>query len=455
MLKYKYAIYGLILLFLLTILGAAYALYTIQYDYLQKKIDKDLMLGVKSTALLLDGLHNKKLLDKKIPKSEDYKNILKLSDFVKESDLSYVYSFMQDKNGTIYFTSSSATEEELENNSSDIYSFDVYSDPKLTEAFQTMKPVFGESIDKWGHFRSLYVPMRAADGSVFVVGADYKLQNIHKLDKYIRAEIIYLFIPLLLLLIISGLIFYVLTQEYERRIEEQKKELAMLYETDQVTQLPNRTRLLKDISQRESVKIALFDIYKFKNINITYGTKNGDRCLLLIAQFLHNLLTEDMQLYKLHADHFCIVSNSKDTLLFREKITAFLFELEKQSFTFENYAVNFYFCVGLSCSLDTNNPLFAAEIALHEAKETGKHLVVYNPQLEQQKSADRHKILMEISYAVEHHKIYPFFQPIYDLHTKKIRKFESLMRLEKQNGEVVALHGIFYVLHSRLGNIRH
>ena len=63
-------------------------------------------------------------------------------------------------------------------------------------------------------------------------------------------------------------------------LEKQNEELAYY---DQLTKLPNRQKILIDISKRNPTACVIFNIDEFKEINDFFGTENGDQILKDIA----------------------------------------------------------------------------------------------------------------------------------------------------------------------------
>ena len=62
-------------------------------------------------------------------------------------------------------------------------------------------------------------------------------------------------------------------------------ELRDLY-MDQLTHLPNRNALIRDLAKSSSALLALIDIDKFSVLNDLYGEQNGDNILVLFSQEL-------------------------------------------------------------------------------------------------------------------------------------------------------------------------
>lgn len=433
------------------IIGMVYTILFLAYGYYSytnerndalAKIDKELIMGARSVPLLLpQGYHHRGLRRSTLSFSKDLANTYKLSDFIKQTNLSYIYSFILDEKGKIRFTSSSATQEELEGNQSDIYSFDVYEDEVLDDLFQNgelNKPVFTNATDKWGDFRSVYILLEGSKGFHYVVGADYDQFHLTTLKNTIMNKIIFLIIPLTIFILFYVIANYVVVQYLKANIRQKHRELKRAYEYDHLTQLPNKRRLMLTLQHQHRLHyIAVLDINKFSLINDIFGYEYGNHYIQHCAKTLHDNLSSGMRLYKADADLFVItydapVGTDKVESLFRELIK----KVGKVKCHFGGYESLFEFSVGISTTSRENNPLTEAEIALKEAKKSRKSLIVFTPEMDQ--NIHNKNVLDDIAYAIENDKVYAYFQPIMDLENNEVHKYESLMRLEKRDGEIVA-----------------
>ena len=110
---------------------------------------------------------------------ERYMDILKeLSLYTDSTGVEYVYSMAQ-KDGKVYFTTSSATEEEVKKNTYSKF-YEEYSKASagLIAAFKTKQAQFDEYADDWGKHRSYFVPAKTASGKEYMIGIDVSLQSI-------------------------------------------------------------------------------------------------------------------------------------------------------------------------------------------------------------------------------------------------------------------------------------
>jgi methyl-accepting chemotaxis protein len=134
---------------------------------------------------------------------EDYLQLVKKLNSIKnELKLDYLYTVIS-KDNKIYFTSSSASDKELEAKSYSKY-MDEYTDASdvLKKTFTDKKTSFGEYQDKWGNFRSMFKPAMTSSGVFYVIGADKEISGINRSLLYIIIEDIITGAVLLLLSIL-------------------------------------------------------------------------------------------------------------------------------------------------------------------------------------------------------------------------------------------------------------
>jgi methyl-accepting chemotaxis protein len=105
---------------------------------------------------------------------------VRITDYAKLQKLPFVYSFVQE-GGQIVFAQSSLTSEELADGKTHYYLAAYDNAPamaKLKEIFASKKADYLEYSDKFGAFRTLYVPMTGPQGRFFVVAADEDLAAV-------------------------------------------------------------------------------------------------------------------------------------------------------------------------------------------------------------------------------------------------------------------------------------
>ena len=425
------------LIFFILIVSIAANIYNNNKNSILQTIDQQLLAGAHAVPLILEDDYHHKGLDS-ISKEEDLKHIQDLNNYIKHTKLAYIYSFIKDKDGNIRFSSSSATPHELKDKDPNIFSFDIYNDKTVAKVFETKQTMFANNSDVWGNFRSVYVPIYAPDGSLYVVGADYRMSDIESLQVYQKRKIFLIFIPLLIVTVIYFIIIFLRFKNAENIIAQKTEELQKIYEVDKLTHLPNREKLLKYIHSHPNIMLAILDVNNFKAINEIYGIKLADKFLINLAYEVNNLINYDMNLFKLNNDLFCITSTNINQNYFRQYMQTLIEKLEKLEFIDDEYIIRAIYTAGISYTEKIGNPLLTAEYALENAKKRGQKVLAYDGSYEEiSETTNKRKILDDINYAIKNKKIFPFFQPIYNTHTKTITKYEALVRMELQDGKIV------------------
>ncbi len=232
LIKNNKRIYFAIVFFLIwVIVFAAY-----NYSQGKKHLYASLDLQLKNAALTIPsllpkGFHNKTMSRADISAEQDLDITLKLSDYTHRSDIIYLYTLII-QDGKIYYTSSSATDTEQQTGNYAVNYFEHYddADPCLYSVFTGGKTTFLEYTDKWGDFRSIFIPIKAEDGSVYIVGADLTIDHIQAL---LNGKLYLTLTTSTFFILFLCLPFLVITTEYhslanrlERKVAQRTSELV-------------------------------------------------------------------------------------------------------------------------------------------------------------------------------------------------------------------------------------
>jgi len=200
-------------------------------EKLIQSLDQQLRDAALLTPLLLPkSLHHNKMLKVDLTPLESYNNILSLSEFTDHSDINYIYTLIL-RDEKVYFTSSSATQEERLSNKGLSNYFDHYDDVDLGvyDVFDNKQESFIEYTDQWGSFRSVFIPAHSTDGTFYLIGADISISHINSLlYKHIYQSLI---IGILFLLFIYPMYLAAtyriknITERLNRKVKSQTDEL--------------------------------------------------------------------------------------------------------------------------------------------------------------------------------------------------------------------------------------
>ncbi len=155
------------------------------YNYANQKktvlrgIDARLLASAQGLKLAMDRFHERLGRGETISPSEFRRELDDLSAMVNQSGINYAYTVVM-KDGEVAFTLSSYTKEELKKGELTTL-FEPYSDAStgLKKALAENKPVYEQYTDKWGTFRSVFLPSRLANGVSYAIGIDISIDEIN------------------------------------------------------------------------------------------------------------------------------------------------------------------------------------------------------------------------------------------------------------------------------------
>ena len=245
------------------------------------------------------------------------------------------------------------------------------------------------------------------------------------------------------MLLISALILYLVAGIL--------RQLHTLY-TDSLTNLPNRERLLVDLKKSHNASLVLLNIDAFKEINDFYGHRCGDHVIVSLAQSLQGHLDSHPEwrgsrLYRMPADELAIwlpghhdCSSLTPAL---EQLLAFITSLQVR---WEEQPLALNASLGVACSaqgeaadLTGEQLLHGANIALELARMNMESHVFYDARQRVRESYEQNLIgANRLRSALEQNRIVAFYQPILNLSTGRIDKYECLVRMLDEQGEPIS-----------------
>lgn len=210
---------------------------------------------------------------------------------------------------------------------------------------------------------------------------------------------------------------------------------------DKLTGLPNRLVLLQRIDECIGETVFLVNIDDFTTINDFYGHTVGDVILVKMSKYLQEFTeNEGMELFKLPSDEFAIISNKEQTYTVIEKtIGQLLKTIEKKEFLVNDQEIHVSVTISAAYINEKKTGLANADMVLKTAKKAHTPYLIFNESLELSKKYESNlKMANEIKRAIEKDDIVPYYQPIINIKTGKIEKYEALARLRKTDGEILS-----------------
>ena len=232
---------------------------------------------------------------------------------------------------------------------------------------------------------------------------------------------------------------------------EAEQNLMWLADHDPLTNLFNRRRfqevfdriLALSVRYQRTGALLFLDLDQFKYVNDLSGHQAGDALLLLVASSLRDAVRHSDVLARLGGDEFALVlpeAQADEAVYMANKLQHELRQVEFAAHGREHK---------VSCSIgitlfpdhgsDLNDLLANADMAMYQAKEAGSgRWHMYSPD-EQAKEllASRAKWRERISQALIDDAFELHFQPIFDIRQHKVTRYETLVRMRDNAGQLV------------------
>ncbi len=212
--------------------------------------------------------------------------------------------------------------------------------------------------------------------------------------------------------------------------------LCSIYD-DPLTGLPNYLQLFRDLeSPDESKSLMIFNIREFSKINIIYGQEKGNEVIRKVAEYLKgNSLIETA--YRIYADEFAFVIPTTDRSSIIESIKD---ELEKLTFTIGGDKI--FLRIYGSTGIKSAHILEHCEFGLTASREHYGAIIDTDRMNKKdiQSYAEKFNFGQHLRLAFLDNRIYPYLQPILNLKSGTITRYEVLMRIEDENGRIMVPH---------------
>ena len=220
--------------------------------------------------------------------------------------------------------------------------------------------------------------------------------------------------------------------------------------TDDLTNLPNRQKLIVDSQNFLFPKLAIVNINHFRDINDSYGIEVGDAILKEFSKKLLKLNSFNINVYRIGGDIFGILASGNFSLdSLKDLSLEFLNKLKSNPLKYDNHPLNLSFSIGISSGREWL--LVEAEMALMKAKEENKEIVI---NLEDSKKilSEKIELTKNIKDAISNNNLLVYGQKILNNTTNEV-KYETLMRLRTNEGKILSPY--FFLEHAKKAKLYH
>lgn len=163
----------------ISIASFAFLSYRSKEKLLIQGIDRQLATGAYAVAQALPADWHDRTT---VTEADDSKNVLSLTTLAERADLTFLYSFAWDPQTGVYFTSTSATEEQLASDTWLRKGTPYEARQEIVDLFKNDReqPLIVEGTDAFGAFRSVLIPQTSPGGKRYVVGADLYIDKLRR-----------------------------------------------------------------------------------------------------------------------------------------------------------------------------------------------------------------------------------------------------------------------------------
>jgi diguanylate cyclase (GGDEF)-like protein len=210
--------------------------------------------------------------------------------------------------------------------------------------------------------------------------------------------------------------------------------------TDELTGLPNRRSLSERLTQcvalaqreQRTLAVLFVDLDGFKAVNDNLGHAAGDLLLIEVARRLKSRIRQSDTLARLGGDEFTILLTVRHTTQEAETVAEDLIEVLGQPLVIEGREVNVGASIGVSLyprdGSDPETLLQQADSAMYMAKGKGKNQVYFFTSELGSSVRERLSLESQLRGAIWRDEIHLHYQPIFDLASYRLTRFEALAR---------------------------
>lgn len=235
---------------------------------------------------------------------------------------------------------------------------------------------------------------------------------------------------------------YVAIRHDITQMVHQRDELEASAQTDHLTGVGNRFKLINDIknNKKDSLSLALINIDNFSEINDFYGHQFGDLVIFELASRLsfHINGAKHKKIYRIQGDEFAILNYLNDGELYIKKMNDIVKSVSTNDFIIKNEDISLQITSVISFE-NENNLLSTADMAMKIAKRSNKNFLVYEDSLTLDREYENNiKWTKKLKSAIKDDRLVAFYQPIVNNHTGKFEKYESLVRMIDEDGKIIS-----------------
>ncbi|WP_188108632.1 EAL domain-containing protein [Sulfurimonas lithotrophica] len=237
----------------------------------------------------------------------------------------------------------------------------------------------------------------------------------------------------------NDIVEYIAIRHDITKMIEQQNKLDNIANTDTLTGLGSRYKLVQDIANSKTPALAILNVDSFSQINDFYGHEKGDLVIVMLASIINSITKDnDFSLYHLQGDEFVVFHKDAKREDFIKDILDIPLQVATKPIKLDEEEI--YLNLTTAISFESNEKILTtADMALKIAKREHKSVVIYSDEISlNDEYKNNIKWAKKIKEAIEFDKIIPVFQPIVNNSSGKWEKYESLVRLIDDDGKLIS-----------------
>jgi len=222
----------------------------------------------------------------------------------------------------------------------------------------------------------------------------------------------------------------------ERKIAEAK--INHLARFDALTGLPNRT-VLRDRMEYALAQwrpdrmcaIHFIDLDQFKQVNDTLGHTRGDMLLEAVAERLRESIRDVDVISRFGGDEFVVLQAPIKSLAESEALATRILDILGGTYDLDGHKVAVTASIGIAVAkhrIDPDQFLRNADLALYQAKSDGRGTWRWFETKMEAHAQARRALEFDLRTALKSEAFELYYQPLFNLKTKRIEACEALLR---------------------------
>jgi len=226
----------------------------------------------------------------------------------------------------------------------------------------------------------------------------------------------------------------------ERLIQNEmtyRKKIHFLSTHDSETEYLNKNVLKDTLEEEQLYTLMLVNIDSFNTIKVNYGYEFSDKLIKQFAEYLMSIQNGRATLFRISPDEFVFLFREKHIALAKKVAKRIQTRLNTSPLAVDGMPIHFGATCGIAYGSGTEL-IKKASLAVLEARKTRtKRVNLYTSSSkteENQREITQATLL--IKNAINECRLIPYFQPIHDLKSGKLVKYEALARI-KDDGRII------------------